>query len=143
VTYRTYYLGLLAEVLAGQGPAGAEEARGVLEEALALAARTGEGLYEAELYRLRGEARLLGPGEPSESALREAEEDCRRALDVARRQEAKALQLRAAMAVARLARRLGKPEDGRALLAEVYGRFTEGFETPDLAEAREVLGSPP
>src|SRR5262249_54045288 len=110
VTYRTYYLGLLAEGLAGQGPAAAEGARGVLEEALALAARTGEGLYEAELYRLRGEARLVCAGEPSEAALHEAEEDFRRALDVAGRQEAKALQLRAAMALACLARRRGRPE---------------------------------
>ncbi len=132
VTYKTYHLGLLAEVLAGQGRV--EESARLLNEALALAGQTGEGLYEAELYRLRGELRLRGTGGPAA-----AEKDFRRALDLARRQEAKSLELRAAMSLTRLDRQLGRPDEARAALAEVYGRFTEGFDTPDLCEAKELL----
>jgi predicted ATPase len=90
VTYRTYYLGLLAETLIGQKLT--DEAAAVLKEALDLAERTGEGLYEAELYRLRG-ALHQARGEPG------AAEDFRRAIEVARRQEAQLLELRAAQSL--------------------------------------------
>jgi predicted ATPase len=135
LTYRTYYLGLLAEVLAGQGQVA--EAGRVLEEALALARRTGEGLYEAELLRLRGELLLRGPGEPAA-----AEAHFRQALEVARQQGAKSLELRAAISLARPGRPLGAPGEARARLAETYGWFTEGLQTPDLQEARGLLESP-
>lgn len=131
VTYQTYYLGLLAEVLGGQGKL--RESARVLEEALALARQTGEGLYEPELHRLRGEL-LLRRGEE-----RRAEEDFQQALEIARRQEAKSLGLRAAMSLVRLGQRRGTPEQARALLAETYGWFTEGLQTPDLYEARQLL----
>jgi predicted ATPase/predicted Ser/Thr protein kinase len=133
VTYRTYYLGLLVEVLLEQGEL--QEARRVVEEALALVEQTGERLYESELHRLRGELHLYGSAEPS--ALRQAEEDFRRALETARRDEARSLELRAAMNLAHLDR----AADRRKLLDEVVGRFTEGFQTADLIEARAVLDS--
>jgi predicted ATPase len=133
VTYQTYYLGLLAEVLAGRGAV--EGGLRVVEEGLAVARRTGEGLYEAELYRLRGELVLRGAGP---EAARRAENDFRRALEIARRQEARSLELRAATSLCRL----GCEESGGAL-AEVYGRFTEGHETADLKEALALLGTGP
>jgi predicted ATPase len=136
VTYQTYFLGLLAEVLGKQGKH--EEASRVVEEALALVPSTEERLYEAELYRLRGEL-LLGAGEPEAAVLQRAEESFRLALDVGRRQGAKSLQLRAAMSLARLSQRSGRTAEGRALLAETYAWFTEGFQTPDLQEARGLL----
>jgi predicted ATPase len=69
----------------------------------------------------------------------EAETWLRRALDVARRQEAKALELRAAMSLSRLWQQQGKQAEARALLAPVYGWFTEGFDTADLQEAKMLL----
>src|SRR5262249_29564449 len=106
----------------------------VLEEALALTRQTGEGLYEAELHRLRGEM-LEATDEP------QAVENYRRALDSARRKGAKSLELRAALSLARPDRGLGRIADARELLAEAYGGFTEGFQTPDLQEARALLDS--
>ncbi len=138
VTYRTYYLGLLAEVLGGQGQV--EEGCRVLGEALALARQTGEGLYEAELYRLRGEMLLRTASAPGE-AIAQAAEAFRQALEVARRQGAKALELRAAVSLARLSPRLGAAEEAQALLAETYCGFTEGFQTPDLQEAHGLLSA--
>jgi tetratricopeptide (TPR) repeat protein len=93
VIHRPYHLALLAGVLAGQGQA--EEARQTVEEALALVGRMGETFYEAELYRLRGELA---------SSPEQAEEAFRRALDVAGRQGARSLELRAAESLARLTR---------------------------------------
>jgi adenylate cyclase len=98
---------------------------------LVLVARTGEGLYEAELYRLRGEA------DP-----RRAEEDFRRAIEIARRQEARSLELRAAMSLYRLALRRGEAAPERRLLDQAYRGFTEGLETPDLADAARLLEAP-
>jgi predicted ATPase len=132
VTYRTYYLGLLAEGLGWQGRI--DEGVRVLDEALALVRETGEGLCEAELYRLRGELLLRAAG-----AVPRAEEDFRRALDVARRSRAKSLELRAAMSLVRLGQRLGESEADRRLLAETLGWFTEGFQTPDLREAKALV----
>jgi predicted ATPase len=122
VTYRTYFLGLLAEVLgrAGRVADGLE----VLDEALALVEETSERLFEAELYRLRGELR--------HATGREAEDDFRRALAVARRQGAKSLELRAATSLARLS---GEREP----LAATLAWFTEGFDTRDIQEARALL----
>jgi adenylate cyclase len=126
VTYETYYLGLLADVLREQGKY--DEGRRVVDEALDLARRTGEGLYEAELHRMRGE--LCLPERPEE-----AEQHFHQALQVARRQHAKSLELRAAASLARL-----KPTaDAKQALADIYTRFNEGFLTPDLQEAKSLL----
>ena len=78
---------------------------------------------------------LRQPGTPQA----EAEACFQRALDVARRQEAKALELRAAMSLARLWQQQGKQAEARTLLAPVYGWFTEGFDTADLQEAQALL----
>jgi predicted ATPase len=91
--------------------------------------------WEAEVCRLRGVLLLRQPGTPPAAA----ETWLQRALDVARRQEAKSLELRAAMSLARLWWRQGKRYDARELLAPLYGWFTEGFDTADLQEAKALL----
>jgi len=135
VTYQTYYLALHAGVLGRIGQVG--PARRVLGEALALAKRTGERLCEAELHRLEGEMLLREPGQP-EAALRQAEASFRRAIGVARAQEARSLELRAAISLARLGGAAGG-EAYRRPLAEAYAWFTEGLHTSDLTEARALL----
>jgi predicted ATPase len=130
-TYRTYYLALLAEALHAEGRAG--DALAVLAEAHALVQATGERFHEAELYRLQGELLLAsGAGGGAEPCFRQA-------LAVARRQGALSLELRAAVSLGRLARQQGDVEGALAQLAEAYGRFTEGFDTLDLQEARALL----
>jgi predicted ATPase len=136
-TYQTYFLGLLADVLAQAGRSA--EARPVLDEALDLARQTGEGLYEAELYRLRGEALLCETSAPNAEVLQRAEQDFRRALDVSRRQTAKSLGLRAAMSLFRLSRHMHQFGETRELLAATCEQFTEGLDMPDLREAHDLL----
>jgi predicted ATPase len=139
-TYQTYYLGLLAELLAQAGHGG--EAGCVLDQALDLARQTGEGLYEAELHRLRGEALLGETAQPNTQVIQRAEENFGHALNIARRQEAMALELRAAMSLFRLSRHTGQFKGTRELLAATSERFTEGHHTPDLRVARQLLSSP-
>jgi predicted ATPase len=134
-THRTYFLGLLAEALGRGGQI--EEGLGVLTEALALTRGTGTVFHEAELHRLQGE--FLLQREASEGACREAEACFHRALTVARRQQAKSLELRAAMSLGRLYRQQGRLAEARPLLAETYSWFTEGFDTRDLQEAKALL----
>ena len=112
---------------AGQIP----EALEALEEALAICAATGECFWEAEIHRLRGEM-LPVQGE--------AEACFRQAADVARRQGSRSLELRAVTSLARLFREQGRPAEARPSLGDIYGRFTEGFETADLQEAKALLG---
>jgi DNA-binding winged helix-turn-helix (wHTH) protein/predicted ATPase len=107
-----------------------EEGRAVVDEALDVGARTGQHYWDAELHRLKA---ALTPEEP------EAESCLRRAIDVARSQHALSFELRAATGLARLWAAQGKAKDAHALLAEVYGRFTEGFETADLTAASTLL----
>lgn len=128
-----YYLGLLAtaHTLAGRVP----EALALLAEALARVERTGERWFEAELYRLKGQA-LLAPSADSGSA---AETSLGHAVAVARRQGAKLWELRAATSLAQLLRDQGKRNEARDLLAPVYGWFTDSFDTPDLNEAKALL----
>jgi class 3 adenylate cyclase/predicted ATPase len=128
---RPYFLALFAEVYGkcGQTDKGLE----VLAEASAIAQR--EGDYEAEMYRLRGELLLQHAVAQPE----EAEACFQQALDIARRQEAKSLELRAAMSLVRLWQQQGKRQKAHDLLAPVYGWFTEGFDTADLQEAKSLL----
>ncbi len=128
-----YFLALLAEALnqAGRVKEGLE----ALREAIDVAKQTNEPYYEAELYRLRGDA-FVKAGVVSES---EAESCFRRAIEIARQQQAKSFELRAAMSLARLLQRQGQREEGRAILADTYGWFTEGFDTADLNDAKELL----
>jgi predicted ATPase len=133
--YRTYFLVLLAEALGREGQI--EEGLGVLVEALALMRETGEALHAADLHRLQGE--LLLRQEVSDLAWREAEACFRQALAIARRQQARSLELRAAMSLARLYQKQGRQAEVRPMLAGCYEWFTEGLDTPDLREARALL----
>ena len=94
-----------------------------------------ERWWEAEVARLRGVLLLQLPGTPQA----EAEAWLQRALDVARRQEAKSLELRTAMSLARLWQQQGKQAEAHTLLAPIYSWFTEGFDTADLQEAKVLL----
>ena len=112
-----------------------QEGLAVLAEAQALVEKTGERYYEAELQRLKGELLLAqSPDDPAE-----AEACFHNALEIARRQHAKSLELRTAMSLARLWQRQGKEGDARQLLNDVFVWFTEGFDTADLREARALL----
>jgi predicted ATPase/predicted Ser/Thr protein kinase len=138
VTYRTYYLGILAETLGQHGSA--SECLGLLDEAILLAEQTGEGLYLAELHRLHGEALLRAAGNSS-TAEQRVEEDFRLAWETARQQEVRSLELRAATSLARFHVRQGQSDNARQLLAKTYGWFTEALQTPDLRAAFDVLNS--
>jgi predicted ATPase len=117
-----------------------EKGRQVLAEARALVDKTGERFWEAELHRLEGELTLQCTRPSLERSFPEAEASFRKALEVARRQEAKSLELRAAaISLARLWQQQDKRAEARQLLAEIYGWFTEGFDTKDLQEAKALL----
>jgi predicted ATPase len=123
---------LLAEIEA-QGDA--EGALSRVDEALALAAETGERWSDAFLHRCRGE--ILLRRDPANTT--PAEEAFLTAIAVAQQQKARSFELRAAMSMARLWRDQGKRDEARELLAPVYGWFTEGFDTLDLKEAKGLL----
>ncbi len=110
-----------------------EEALALLDEAVQIVERTGERWLEAELYRLKGQL-LVRQGHPEA-----AEQLYFKALRVAGEQGAKLWELRAAASFARLRRDQGRHAEARDLLAPVYGWFTEGFDTPDLKEAKALL----
>jgi predicted ATPase len=127
-----FFQGLLAEIEA-QGDA--EGALSRVDEALALAAETGERWSDAFLHRCRGE--ILLRRDPANTT--PAEEAFLTAIAVAQQQKARSFELRAAMSMARLWRDQGKRDEARDLLAPVYGWFTEGFDTLDLKEAKNLL----
>jgi class 3 adenylate cyclase/predicted ATPase len=129
----TYHLVLLAQALAACGHHG--EALSALREAAALVEETGERYVEAEIYRLEGNLLLA----QSTNGAAEAESCYLKALEVARGQEARSLELRAASDLARLWAGRGERARAKDLLAPVYGWFTEGFDTPDLQEAKALL----
>jgi predicted ATPase len=132
---RQLFLPLLAEAYGRIGQS--EEGLHVLAEALAAVEKTGGRFYEAELSRLKGEL-LRRRALPDED---QAETCFRRALDITRHQQAKSLELRAAMSLARLWQQQGKRAEAHALLAPSYGWFTEGLDTADLQEAKVLLGA--
>jgi predicted ATPase len=155
---RPHFLVLLAEVYgkAGQG----EEGLSVLAEALALIDKTGERYFEAELYRLKGtltlqsktshrqvkasqnksrQVRSPKSGVTNPQAEAEAEACFLQAIEIARNQQAKSLELRAATSLSRLWQQQGKKAEAHKMLAEIYGWFTEGFDTADLQEAKTLL----
>jgi DNA-binding winged helix-turn-helix (wHTH) protein/predicted ATPase len=144
----TAFLALLAEALCQAGQIA--EGLATLSEGLAFAAATGERLYEAEMYRLKGEFLLkledrglkIEDRDTLSSILdpRTSPEECfHQAIEIARQQEAKSWELRAVMSLGRLWQQQGKRDEARALLAEIYGWFTEGFDTADLQEAKALL----
>ena len=112
-----------------------DEAWRCIDEALTLIEKTKERLHEAEVTRIAGKIALKAP----QSSATKAEAYFDRALAVARAQQAKSWELRAAMSMARLWRDQGKRDEARDLLAPVYGWFTEGFDTLDLKEAKALL----
>jgi predicted ATPase len=124
---------LLADVAAHLGHP--EDGLQALAEAHTLVEQHEERYWEAEVHRLRGVLLLRQPGTPPA----EAEACFQRALDVARRQEAKSLELRAAMSLSRLWQQQSKHAEAYAILAPIYGWFTEGFDTADLQEAKALL----
>jgi class 3 adenylate cyclase/predicted ATPase len=128
-----YFSALLADVCDHLGHP--EDGLQALVEAHTLVEQNEERWWEAEISRLRGVLLLRQTGAPQA----EAEAWLQRALGVARHQEAKALELRAAMSLSRLWQQQGKRAEARQLLAEVYGWFTEGFDTADLQEAKALL----
>ena len=137
------------------------EALRLLDEALALTHQYGGHFYQAEVHRLTGELLLMqdagggvsGSPPPELSMIdghegeatgpsprpTEAETWFRQALDIARQQQAKSLELRAAMSLSRLWQQQGKRTDAYQLLAPIYGWFTEGFDTADLQDAKALL----
>jgi predicted ATPase len=130
---QTFWLALLAEAHAKAGHF--EQALTVLAEALNVVSQTGERWCEAELYRLKGE--LLLRRDDSNAA--EAQHCLVHAIEIARNQTAKSFELRATISLARLLAKLGRCDEARAQLAEIYGWFTEGFDTPDLKDAKALL----
>jgi tetratricopeptide (TPR) repeat protein len=111
-----------------------EEGLQVVDRGLALVERTGARPNEADLYWLRGELLLARGGDPLE-----AEAWFRKAMEVAREQEARSYELRAATSLAKLWAGQGKQQEARELLDPVYSWFTEGFDTPDLVDATKLL----
>ena len=112
-----------------------DDALRCIGEAMTVVETTREKWCEADIHRMAGEIALLSP-EPDAA---KAEAHFERALAVARQQQAKSWELRAAMSMARLWRDQGKPRQACELLAPVYGWFTEGFDTLDLKEAKALL----
>jgi class 3 adenylate cyclase/predicted ATPase len=127
----TQWLGFTAEAHARAGQF--DEALSALDRAAETATATGERHYQAEVCRLKGML-LAAAGEDAE-----AEAWLRRALDTARSQQAKSLELRAATSLARLWRDQGERQKASGLLTPVYGWFTEGFDTQDLRDAKGLL----
>ena len=130
---KSLFLGALAD---GYKKAGdAKRALELLDEAVDWANRTGERFYECELHRIRGEVLLMGnsPNAP-------AADNCfRKAIELARVQSAKAWELRATMSLARLLDSTGRRDEAHTMLADIYGWFTEGFDTADLKDAKALL----
>jgi predicted ATPase len=137
--YRPYFLALLTEAYERMGKT--EEGMSTLNEALTVVERTGERFYEAELYRLRGELTLAQSSvQRLESSVQKEAEACfLKAIEVARKQQAKSWELRAVMSLSRLWQQQGKKKEAHDLLTEIYNWFTEGFDTKDLQEAKALL----
>ncbi|HEV8717227.1 MAG TPA: tetratricopeptide repeat protein, partial [Candidatus Binatia bacterium] len=134
---QSYFFALLAEAYGQMG--WAEEGLSVLAEALVAVDKTKERGYEAELYRLKGELTLQSQVQGLKSKVEETEASFQKAIEIARRQQAKSLELRAVMSLSRLWQQQGKKDEARQILAEIYGWFTEGFDTKDLQEAKALL----
>ena len=133
VHLRAHSLALLAEAWGKEG--NFTEGLAELAKAFTLVEKTGIRSFEPELHRLKGEFLLaLHPENPAD-----AEASFRQAVAIARRQQAKALELRATMSQARLWQRQGRRDEARDALAAVYGTYTEGFTTPDLVDAAAQL----
>ncbi|MCE7989530.1 MAG: hypothetical protein DYG89_50915 [Caldilinea sp. CFX5] len=137
---QTHLLALLAEANGLAGQYG--EGQRLLAEALAVIPHTDEHYYEAELYRLKGEFILHTPSIGLAADVQQEAEVCfRQAITIADTQQAKSLELRAAMSLCRLWQQQGKRTEAYNLLAPIYGWFTEGFDTADLQKAEALLAT--
>jgi predicted ATPase len=116
-----------------------EQGLTLLTEALNMGSSSGERWWEAELYRLKGELALQPSGQSRESGVKEAEGCFHKAIEIAQQQGAKSWELRAVMSLSRLWQQQGKQHEAHQILAELYGWFTEGFDTKDLQEAKALL----
>lgn len=144
---RPHFLGLLAETLGNAGKP--DDGLRLLDEALEVSHSYGEAYYQAELYRIKGDVLLMqaaGPGLSLGSSGRkpavqhaQAQACFHQAIEIARRQKAKSWELRAAMRLARLCQNQGEKQEALDLLSNIYGSFTEGFDTLDLREAKALL----
>jgi predicted ATPase len=134
-----YWLALLATA---RGKAGQiDTALGDIAQGLEIVNGGGARVWEAELYRIKGELILRGRarGRPASSPAGEAEDCFQRALAIAHRQQARSLELRAALTLARAWSEAARHAEARDLLVPLHTWFTEGFDTPDLREARRLL----
>jgi DNA-binding winged helix-turn-helix (wHTH) protein/predicted ATPase len=152
---RPHLLAQIAEALGKTHQS--QEGLRVLEDALAITHRTGERYYEAELYRLKGEllliegtSRVLSRAAAGRKATEKKTADViqvercfRQSIEIARQQQAKSLELRTSTSMARFYRDQGQHEKARNLLSSIYDRFTEGFDTVDLREAKAILDAVP
>ena len=127
------FFSLLATALLKHGAI--DEGLGAVADALAMADATGSRVWESDYYRLKGE--LLLARDPA--AGQDAEIAFRQAIEIARGQSARSLELRAAVSLGRLWERQGKRREAARVLAEIHGWFTEGFDTVDLMEAKSLL----
>jgi class 3 adenylate cyclase/predicted ATPase len=134
---RPYWLCLITEACLESGAA--LEGLALLDEAEAAVQQTNERYWEAEIHRLRGQLLLAASDPAAPVVVRSAEECYRRALEVARRQGARSLELRAAVSLSRLWQAAGRHGEARELLAPVYEWFTEGLDHPALREAAALL----
>jgi class 3 adenylate cyclase/tetratricopeptide (TPR) repeat protein len=132
-TLNDYFLALIATAQGRQGRF--DEAVRTIDEAFPLIERGGQRMYEAEVHRLKGELLLMQDASNAASA-----GQCfRTAIEISRSQKAKSWELRATTSLARLLDKQGKRDEVRAMLAEIYGWFTEGFDTADLKDAKALL----
>ena len=134
---RPYWLCLIAEACHRTGAA--RDGLALLDDAEAAAEQTGERLWEAEIHRLRGQLLLTASEPDTPEAARTAEACYHRALDVARRQAARSLELRAAVSLSRLWQTEGREPQAHELMTPIYEQFTEGLDTPDLRAAATLL----
>jgi len=148
---RPFHLALMAEAYGRLGQV--EEGLAVLAEALAVVHKIGQYVGEGWLYLLKGKLTLrqsgvrspesevpsIQPLTPNPQAEAEAEACFLKAIEIARRQQAKSLELRAVTSLSRLWQQQGRKKQAHKMLAEIYGWFTEGFDTKDLQEAKALL----
>jgi predicted ATPase len=137
---RPYYLTLLAESYGKLGQV--NEALTLLTEAQDLMGKSHECWWEAEVYRRKGELMLSGIERPDPENEKRAETLLQKALHIASHQKAKSLELRATISLCRLWQNQGKGGDARRMINQVYGSFSEGFDQPDLREAKLLVSEP-
>jgi len=132
-----HFFGILGELCEKTGEV--KEGFRAVTEALAAVNKSGERYYEAELFRIKGELVLKKARVEDKTKQEEAEECFRQAIDISRRQKAKSWELRAVMSLCRMLYKQGKKSKARQLLDDIYSWFTEGFDSPDLKEAKTLL----